>query len=336
LEGPEVINRCHPSIKFTLVFAATYGSGILLSAALGVLYPYITSIAFVIGAAGVGWVVTSVPTRTRMIDQLYMKVLPTFGGSQNAAEREIEQMFAKACSSRHHLGLSAIIMILITFALFSAVFLYPVKILEITIISLRPIWFSAELYTSGAGLPGFFIIGFFGALISISMGTSLWLMFAELRILKYLGTLPVPPLPEAVRVALRPLADFHVRVARDWSIGALLFVFLFFSNADVMSLGLVGLITIVAACIFAVPQIRLRSIVLRAHRRAVEMVLASWNQGAPAQHDVGKNPTFLADLTTISTPPGYWVYGSGQVLMWIIAQVTAAVALVLQFVASGP
>jgi hypothetical protein len=330
LEGPEFMHRWPRGVKFAVGAVATYLVGALFSLVLGVLSAYIASFAFVLGSVGVAWVVTSVAARTRRIDQLYMTALPAFGSSQLAASLHIEKMFVRICSYKLHLLVSAMVMTVLSTALVFAFFVYPFAIFDIEITSLRPIWFSPELYTHAEGLPGFAVVGLFAALISISMGTSLCLMFGELKILTYLNTLPVPPLPEALRVALVPLADFHVQVARDWSLGALLFVFLFLFNADAVSLGLVAMITFVAACVFVLPQIKLRSMVVRAHRRAVETVLFSWNQSEPIQQNVGKDPTFLAELVTISTPPRYWVYGSGQLLTWMIAQSTAMAALVIQ------
>ncbi|WP_447589522.1 hypothetical protein [Microbacterium lacticum] len=194
--------------------------------------------------------------------------------------------------------------------------------------SLRPLGFAAELYASNVRVQMFVLIGLYGCAISVVLGTSLYLVGGATRILAYLRQLPVPPLAEAVRMRLRPLADLHLHISRDWTVGVLFFAVLFGSHVDAFSLLVVGLVALIALALFFIPQMLLRDVIIRAHRRATDSAMTSWQRldslGRPVQ------PGDMAALTELSLPPRYWVYGSSEFMFWLLAQAVAVIALVYQ------
>lgn len=72
----------------------------------------------------------------------------------------------------------------------------------------------------------------FAVLISFMVGVALWLLFRELVLVRSLTTLPVVPLANIVGTRLKPLADFHVRAAGDWSFRRLINLILFYRTPD--------------------------------------------------------------------------------------------------------
>ncbi len=127
---------------------------------------------------------------------------------------------------------------------------------------------------------------------------------------------------------LRPLADLHLHISRDWTVGVLFFAVLFGSHVDAFSLLVVGLVALIALALFFIPQMLLRDVIIRAHRRATDSAMTSWQRldslGRPVQ------PGDMAALTELSLPPRYWVYGSSEFMFWLLAQAVAVIALVYQ------
>lgn len=327
IEGPESLARMPWILRVAAFAAAVYGTGLVIASFGGLFQAYTQSPAFVIGALGCGFVAVAVAQRARKIDTLYFDLSSTFVLPRSTFLSEIGARFTRACSPGRHLIYAGLIAVPFVLGAYLAAYADEVKILEEPVTSLRPIGFASSLYSPDLRLSAFVVIAFFAIAISISLGTSLALVVAEVRILNFLRTLPVPPLAEAVRMRLRPLADFHLHISRDWTAGFILFLILFFAQLDAVSIALLSGVATVALALFVVPQLILRDVILRAHRRATDIALGAWPE---TEGDDGIDVAKLAALSELSMAPRYWVYGSGEIMYWLLAQAVAVGALVAQ------
>lgn len=330
IEGPEWVARLPWAARMMTLALAIYLMGFALAAAGGVLGAYLQSPAFALGAAGCGFVVASITQRARRIDRLYYELVDTFMVPRDMFLVDIGRRIRRACDPRRHAIASSAVLLAFLPASIFATYLDDFPAMQPFKGSLRPLGFAPELYVDDARGGALFVISFFAVLISVCLGTSVSLVLSELTILRSLRSLPVPPLPEAVRMRLRSLADFHLHISRDWTLGFVAFVVLFFSGLDALSIVLLTVIAVIALGLFLVPQFFLRDVVLRAHRRATEIALASWaGSGKPSARELASE---LATLAEISARPRYWVYDSGEVVYWLLAQAVAVTALVSQIV----
>lgn len=333
-EGPEIFSRINRFATSVILAAIIYLVGLIIALVSDVTGSYLQSPAFILGALGIGWVFGSISARARAIDRLYADVILIFTSPSNAIRPVIQYYFDVASRKRYHALASLLLFFALCCAAYVAFFNFPLKLGIFELTSLRPMWFSLDLYLPDSRWSGFLLVVVFALGISTALGLALWLVLSEMRALRRLVDFPVPPLPEAIRAKLRPIADFHAAIARDWSLGALLFVALFAGRADAGSIGFTSLVLAIGLVVFVVPQVYLRRIVLQAHRRAADVTLAAWRQKSETSSAVADTGLpFLVMLNEVSAPPSYWVYGSGQVIMWTIAQTTAMAALALQ--ASG-
>jgi|GEM_PF-3199937 len=306
---------------------AVYVIGLSISAIGSISAAYLSSPAFAIGAFGCGFVAVSIAQRARRIDTLFFDLNSTFMIPHELFFAEVSQRFTRACKPARHLFYAGLFGVPFLVGAYLAAYADNLNIFGASITSLRPVGFAPSLYDPSLRLSAFLVIAFYAAAIAIALGTSLALVIAEVRILNYLRCLPVPPLSEAVRMRLRPLADFHLHISRDWTGGFILFVVLFFVQLDVLSIALLAVIGVVAITLFVVPQLILRDVILRAHRRATDIALSAW------QATEGEGPTetsTLADLSELSSAPRYWVYGSAEIMYWLLAQLVAVGALLAQ------
>lgn len=325
MEGPEAYARMPRVAAFALLLFVTYASRFTLALIGGVVLAYLSSVAFIFGAVGVAWVFSSVPARARRVDKLYSDALNAFDDDPHTMAHEIRKRLDVACDWRWHLLTSAFLALVFLIAAYFAFFGDELAWVS----SLRPVWFSDDIYRTGAGVPGFIVVAWFALLIALALGSAAWILILEIRVLPYLAERSVPPLPEALRAKLRGIADFHVQVARDWSVGAILFVILFFVQPDIFSIVIVAAVILTALVIFFVPQVHLRRAILRAHRRAVDIALFEWRR-ATERDGRSSSVELVATLSDATVVPTYWVYGSGALALWLIAQLTALVALGLQ------
>ncbi len=175
------------------------------------------------------------------------------------------------------------------------------------------------------------------------MGTAVWILGRELLLLRALRILPPMPLAEVTRVRLRPLANFHAKVALDWTLGALLFFILFATTPDLFAVAIVTGLSIVAAIVLVYPQVALGRITLQAHERACNLA-ANEMRRLYAESQEGRCETpgdswqfveNLSNLITITARPKFWVYSFDELLRWTLAQGLVITGLLYQATAGG-
>lgn len=335
LERPRWLMQRHRMVVTSVIAVVLYAVGLFLAVFGNVSRAYLSSPAFILGAVGVGWVIASLNVRARRVDSLYQEIGPVFTGPPSVYITVVTNYFERICSIRGHAATGGFLFAGVSVAALAAFYAHPVSIGGQTQFSLRP-WVFAESWYRGTRLAQFCITLFFGAAISLTLGVSIWVICVELTLLRRLGELPPSLHPEVARVKLRPLADFHARVAADWSVGAFLFFVLFMRSPDAFSIGIVAFCIIVAGVVFSYPHIALSRIVRQCHERKVRVAGRKFSL-AVSGHDSGVEPrhdarllSVLADLTTVTQRPKFWVYSADESLRWALAQAIAFAALGLQ------
>lgn len=335
LENPKWLMQQH-RLVVTLALATLFYVCGLGMAALGSFLPaYLSSPAFILGALGIGWVVASINIRARRVDRLYQGLAHVFTGPASLYASVVNQYFERICRLRWHMALAALLFAGVLTAAVAAFYMHPVRIGGQPQASLRP-WVFADSWYIGDKFAKFAITSFFGAAISVAMGVSLWLLYVELTLLRRLAELPPSLNPEVARVELRQLADFHARVAVDWSAGALLFVLLFMRTPDLFSISIVSACLLVAGVVYTYPHIALSRVIRQCHERRVRVAgrrfALALHQPTQSGESLGDTAILsqLADLTTLTHRPKFWVYSADESLRWALAQFIAFSALGLQ------
>ncbi|MEV4387260.1 hypothetical protein AB0J68_16340 [Micromonospora sp. NPDC049580] len=320
-------------IKFTLLAAAViYTPGLVASFALGFGRTYLVSPAFILGAVGTGWVAGSIRTQARSIDQLYDGLSTSFGIPRSMYLKLLRENFDRIFNWRGHVLFAAAIWLELLVAAYISFFKHPLYVNGELQSSLRPWVFTVDWYSREHIFFKFGVILYFAAWIGCALGVTLWLFIQDLRLLRALSELPVPPVPESLRARLRSIADFHVGVAVDWSIGAILFVIMFSKTPDYLSIAVILMLILAGSAILVYPQLLFARIIRNSHERSCRMAIAIYARSRKATHRITDEQRLqiLTGLAEISVRPRFWVYSANELVQWSLAQAVAIAALAAQ------
>lgn len=307
-----------------LIFVTLYALGFATAWSTGIAAIYLRSPAFVLGSVGVAWCWTTVRREVSRVDSIYDRASLVFC-DQVAFTSSIEHGFARTCNPKWHAicaGMLILPALAVSFVSFFGTTLWSLSDASIQV--LRPWLFAPDLYQEGRRMGGFVIVSGFAVVIGIVLGLALWLGLSEIIVVRSLRELAVKPVPEAVRALLRPIANLHVRVARDWAVGIVFFVLLFGLEAAPVYVAIYGVLVSCGVAVFFVPQVFLADVVQRSYEHSAEITLSArsdWARIATSE---------MAEMIQASTGPRTWVYGSDEVWGWIMAQSIAISALLLQ------
>ena len=316
-------------VIMTIVGYFACAAGALLT---GWFWPYLRSPAFLLGCAGISWVLCAVRNRSRTVDRLYTNVSDAFELSTGARYTEfIEREFSAISNPRSHALVALPIAVTFVVAGWAAFFAYPFAIAGLRFDSLRPWVFDPELYVKPHLHWKFMFVLAFAVAIAGCLGTAAWMMIRELVTVSRLRSLPPLLLPEITKSRLRKLADFHVRVSGDWGLGAVTFLILFWKNPDIFSIAVIGCLALVCGAMFFLPQILLARVVRNSYDMACsysQRLLQEFRRaGAP---DAASEAEMLAALSEITSRPKFLVYSTDELWRWVLAQGLAFVAVAIQ------
>ena len=306
----------------------SYGFGLFLASLSGSPHYYLESPAFILGALGIGWVFGSIRTRARIADRLYADLQVIFTLDQASYYAHIEHHFARVCAFRPQLVVTCAFLVLNAASGILAFYgPQPLVIFGEQIGSVRPWIFQDDIYRPPTSGVYFVVVMWFALAVSLMLGTSAWLLLRELVLVRSLSTLPIIPIANAVRTSLKPLADFHVRVAIDWSIGALLFYLLFLKTPDILSAALIASLIVIGVAVLVGPQFLLTDVVRRSHEKACIIAIDDFQRRFSVRSTNIIPIDYIADVATATERPRFWVYSPDELLRWLAAQLVALVAL---------
>ena len=295
---------------------------------------YLQSTAFAVGAAYVGWVVGSIRYRTRDVDRLYDELADAFMSPRRAYYAEVSRYFRLICKARWHIATGVVIMLPGVVLALVSFYRFPVSVGEEVQRSLRPALFDSAIYADPSLTSKFLVVVCYNSIISLVMGTAIWILWCELRLVRRLRFLAPLPLPEATRARLRPLGDFHLRIATDMALGLALFVILFFNTRDLVAIVITGSLALFGIGVLMAPQLYLAKIVQLSHDGASAIALATWRQHRQRDQMSISDVGLLSQLQAVTQRPKFSVFGAGELLKWSVAQATAVVALIVELTQS--
>jgi hypothetical protein len=316
-----------------LVMTTVYGLGGLVAGVSGWLNVYLRSPSFILGSFGIAWVVAAVTDRERVIDRLYVNLGDLFEESSEQYFQIIRREFHRISDWRLHVMASLPIVVIFLFAGWEAYTKYPIYVFGQELLSLRPWSFDPAFYAQPGAVSKFVVLCVFAAVIALCLGMTCWLMLREVLLVARLRAFHVIPLPEAVRSRLRPLADFHAKVAADWGLGAVAFFILFWRSPDLFSIAVLTGLSTVCFVMFVVPQVLLSRVVRNSHERVCSLAIASWHEADGLSDGTkcrGLSLEQFSELSDMTARPTYWVYSTDELWRWMSAQTLAAGAVVLQ------
>lgn len=324
------------------VTLVTMAGGLFMVAALsaamsGWLATYLRSPSFVLGSLGIAWVITAIRHRARLVDRLYTNLSDLFDVPRDEYVKMVENEFRRISDWRLHVAMSIPVIIVFLTAGWMAFYNFPTRLYGQQLLSLRPWVFDPSFYTGPSVFVKAAVLFVFAVMIAMCVGTAVWLVLREVFLVAELRTFAPVPMPEAVRSRLRPLADFHIKIASDWGLGAVGFLVLFWRTPDVFSIAILSALAGMCFFMFLIPQLLLSRIVRNSHERACGLAIALWWQSESNAKANGRrmdpDPEALSYLFSISARPKYWVYSTDELWRWMSAQVLAAGAVILQIVA---
>jgi hypothetical protein len=330
LESPRFLAPVRRRWIVALAATIIYGTGTMIATIFSTPGPYFRSPAFALGAVGIAWVFASIRARARIVDALYEDLHKIYLVDRGTFYSHVGVHFDAICKVGPQLLGALVLSIVNVAAAWLAFYRYPLFVGGAMQPSLRPWAFDPAVYEPLIKWPYFWIVVFFAILISLMVGVTLWLFFRELLLVRSLTALPVVPLANIVRTRLKPLADFHVRAAGDWSLGALSISVLFYRTPDFISVTFISLLVLVAAVVLLIPQLYLAAIVRRAHEKACALALHFYYDLNERNMDGVQKVDYLGNITTITDRPRFWVYSIEELVRWCAAQLIAIIALYIQ------
>ena len=195
--------------------------GLLVSLTFGFQYEYLSTIPVYYGVFGIAWVLAcenwGLPQLPAILEDLRIcfKDEDSFVAITNSALKRLGSL-------RGALWTSAGVFVVGLIGLVEGFAIGQTAILP-------AVWYQ----TTGFGR--FVILGLFDAGCSLPMGTGLWLLYGNARLLWALRHLDVIPLPGVVIARFRRLSSFYLYVALTWFLGVGLFGLLFFRNLSLLA-----------------------------------------------------------------------------------------------------
>lgn len=318
---------------FLTIGMSVYIVGLTVAATSGWGAVYLGSPAFLLGAAGVGWVWATIGSRVKDAYTLYVDLGDVYETPVEDYEGFIAGEHRQILSWRNQALISTPIASLFVVAGYVAFFRWPTSMFGERIQSIRPWPFMEDVYVSPNVQAKYGVVTLFALIIGISLGVTLWLMIRESVTIARMGRFVPIPLPEVIRSRLEPLADFHTRFASEWSVGVVLFLVMFWRTPDLASVVLLAGLAIIGLAAFIIPQRLLSRLVRRSYERACVLTLRSY-QDAHSSAAIPGAATgelqLLASLRAATAPAKYSVYGFDELLRWMLSQVVAFACVGIQ------
>lgn len=328
------------NLPLPIVLGAVALTFFLLGAAIalpfGFLAYYISTPAIYLGSAGVTLVLGAIHWGSIRVHPDYEQLRPVFTIEDVAYFRVLDEWFSRFCSKTGAALASAAVFIFAVASLITAYVTSAATRYKLHLEALRPHLVTAVWYSHKFGVAGFLILLLFAALISLALGTGGRLLILNMQFLLRLQLLPVIPMPTIVRARLRRITDLYVGTSLTWSCGVALFGILFYKDYDVLSGAVLGVLFIIGLLTFALPQAICRRYIIKSHERVCAMGLAELydefgmlleergERELPLRSNVAGS---LSDLYSLTDRPKTWVYDSQGLLLWVISQAVALVAI---------
>jgi hypothetical protein len=326
-------------VSLALCAALFFGAGASVALPFGFFGSYVGTLAVYLGGVGFALVVGTIHWASRHVHGAYEQLRPIFMVDDDTYFNLTSKWFGRFGKLWLAVFFSLPFLVIMPSGIYFAYETTPNFRRKYQLESLRPMSFTADWYTAEHRRAAIAILFVLGTIIAITLGTATQLLFLNLRFLRAIRRLPVIPVPALVRARLRRVVDLYVGTAFAWTGGVTLFAVAFYGTYDITSIAVIIFLFLVGIATFSVPQLLLRRFITDSHDRLCTMGLA-WLHGRlgievyerdPAdQRIVAALTDNLSDLAQLMDRPKTWIYDSQDVVLVIVGQLVAFLAVFAQ------
>ena len=240
-----------------LIGATVFLSGLLIASTFDFSAEYFRTKAIYVGVFGISLVSGVVRYASLNIHGVFENLRPCFPIEDGTYKSLISRWFSKLSKNTGNTVSIAIYSFLAVLLAFGD-FLSPLENRQSSV-SLKayffePFWYAPENLWGKA-----IIIAFYGICVAFPLGIATSLLVNNRSFMRDMGNLPVIPMPQIIRMRLREVLEFYLRILFTWSIGIGLFGLVFFNDLDALSIIFLSIMNFFSLTTFVSPQLCYRS-----------------------------------------------------------------------------
>jgi len=254
-----------------LIGATVFLAGLLIASTFDFGAEYFRTKAIYVGVFGIALVSGMVRYASLNIHGVFENLRPCFPIEDEAYKSLISRWFSKLSKNTAN-ALSIAIYSFLAVLLAIGEFSRPLENRQ-TGISLKAYFFESFWYTPENLGSKTLVIAFYGICVAFPLGIATSLLVNNRSFMKGMGNLPVIPMPQIIRVRLREVLEFYLRILFTWSIGVGLFGLVFFNDLDALSITFLSIMNSFALTTFVSPQLCYRNYVRQAERWITQQAL---------------------------------------------------------------
>ena len=210
-----------------LVFAV----GLAFATGFGFAGTYLSSWAVYLGAADISLTWVALRRQSHEVHRVYARLRPVFLESDEVYLAALKDGFGRFTDTARSVVASLVVFAsattLVVLAYFASDYFDQRGLRALRPGSCQPGWFDNPIGPRMALLLGYAVV------ISVLLGTALHILWINVGFLRRLGQFQVVPLPNVLRMRLRPVTDFYVQIAGAWFVGVGFVGALFYDAIDI-------------------------------------------------------------------------------------------------------
>ena len=334
-------HRAHTASAVGIVVLLEYLGGLILAVCFGISHTYVTELPVYIGCAGLALVLATVRWASQHVHHVYEQLRPIFSVGDDEYRTLIDRGFHRLSSVRGTLTTSVGLTVA---AIGAAVVAFWVPAAYENVPALRPRAFGTDWFSGSSVMGTFAVEVYFGVWSALAIGTAAYILLGNAAFLWTLRRFDVVPLVEVVRMRLRGVSDFYLKVALLWFGGVALFAVLFFGRFDGASIGLLAVLSVMGLVTFALPQFLFRGYLMRSYQSiCTRALIRFYRMGGFALEERPRedarrldwSPAWeqggaIHELVILTAKPSFWVYDSADVVVLLLGQAVVIGSVAVQ------
>jgi hypothetical protein len=301
-------------VASALIGATVFLSGFVIASTFDFSAEYFRTKAIYIGVFGIALVSGMVRYASLNIHRVFETLRPCFLIEDKPYKALISRWFSKLSKNTGNAVAIAIYGLLAILAAF-AEFFSPLENRQ-SALSLKAYFFEPFWYTPENLGCKTIIIAFYGICVAFPLGIATSLLINNRSFMKDLINLPVVPMPQIVRVRLREVLDFYLRILFAWSIGVGLFGLVFFNALDALSILFLSILNVFALTTFVLPQLCYRRYLRQAEMWATRQALKRYYSRSKIKLDERPGNSIMDDAFFQADNPAQGAYARPTIYEW--------------------
>lgn len=211
---------------------------------------YINSVSVYIGLFGIFYAFTFARIQSSSLKNVFLKIRPIFGASSEEYLKLLDKWFSRLCNNKLNFILSSIVII----SAFGFGNIFWSNALSNKF--LRFMWFMEKGWYQTPLFPKLLILDLLGVFVFSLIATGARIFFLYIPFTREFSKLKIVVSPRLASIRFRNLSNFNLLNFFHWSICVCLIIISFsqFLNINIISVGIVILLTSIGALAFIVPQ----------------------------------------------------------------------------------